>query len=89
MASRPALLIIDLVNTFAFEDGQALARESRKIAPVIARIKAGMKRRGSACIYVNDNFGQWTADFSTLVHSVAWVCSRRPNPGSRLAVPDR
>lgn len=71
MASSQALLILDMINTFAFEDGQALARESRKIAPAIARIKAGIERSGHACIYVNDNFGHWNSDFSDIVESAA------------------
>jgi nicotinamidase-related amidase len=71
MPAGEALLVLDMINAFDFEGGAALARESRRIAPRIAAIKAGVLRRRGACIYVNDNFGRWNSDLSGLVGSVA------------------
>lgn len=62
-----ALLILDMVNSFDYPNGAAIARAATGIAPVVARLRQQVKRHGGACIYVNDNFGLWQADFRELV----------------------
>jgi nicotinamidase-related amidase len=62
-----ALLILDMINPFDYEDGASLARAARSIAPAIAKVKARIKSTGGACVYINDNFGLWQSDFRELV----------------------
>lgn len=57
-----ALLIIDLVSDFRFEDGETLARAARRIAPPIARLSKRARASGAPVIYVNDNRGRWRSD---------------------------
>ena len=67
-AGRTALLIVDMVNTFAFPRGAALRRAAETMAPRLGRLKARLKARGVRCVYANDNFLDWSADFPALVH---------------------
>lgn len=65
--SRVALLLIDVITDFEFEDGDTLLKQTRPVAERIAKLKSKAKRAGAAVIYVNDNFGRWQEDFSTMV----------------------
>ena len=59
-----ALLIVDLVTDFNFDDGNRLFEAVQpKIGP-IAELKARIKNAGAPVIYVNDNFGIWKNSFS-------------------------
>ena len=65
--SPVALLLIDVITDFEFEDGDALLRAARPMAERLAKLKKKAKRAGAAAIYVNDNFGRWQEDFKTIV----------------------
>lgn len=65
--SRTALLIIDMISDFEFEDGQALFRHALPAARNILRLKDRARAARIPTIYVNDNFGQWRSDFRQLV----------------------
>ena len=64
---RPALLLIDFVNTLDFDGGARLAKR----AVVAARQTRGLKERARAegvpTIYVNDHFGDWSANFDAVL----------------------
>jgi nicotinamidase-related amidase len=62
-----ALLIIDVVNGFDFPDAEKLLAQALPIAGPIAKLAARARAAGVPVIYVNDNFGRWRSDFSTLV----------------------
>lgn len=62
-----ALLIIDMIGTWDFEDADKLAPRALEIAPRIAALKARCRRAGAAVIYANDNRGRWRSDFRRLV----------------------
>src|SRR5690606_10651768 len=64
---RTALLVVDMVNPFDFEDGEAHARAALSIAPAIGRLKKKVRAAGGHCIYVNDNFGRWQSNFLQIV----------------------
>lgn len=64
---RSALLILDMINEFDFDDGARLCRQATAIAPRIGRLKARIKAGGGSCLYVNDNFTRWQSDFRELV----------------------
>ncbi len=77
-ADRTALLIVDMVGTFAFPRGTALRRAATAMAPRLARLKARLKAAGVRCVYANDNFADWSADFPALVQLA------RQSPGRRV-----
>jgi nicotinamidase-related amidase len=62
-----ALLIIDMISDFEFEDGARLLRGALPAARAIARLKKRARAANVPVIYVNDNFGQWRSDFRQLL----------------------
>jgi nicotinamidase-related amidase len=85
--SKVALLIIDMISDFEFEDGQRLFRNALPAARNIVRLKKRARAARIPTIYVNDNFGQWRSDFRQLVHR----CLNedvRGEPVARLLMPD-
>lgn len=62
-----ALLIIDMINALAFEDGRKLLRQAQPAAGRIARLRQRASRAGIPVIYANDNYGQWRSDFRQVV----------------------
>jgi nicotinamidase-related amidase len=62
-----ALLLIDVINHFEFEDGDKLLELALPVGKNIAALKHRAKRAGIPTIYVNDNFGKWQSDFRKLV----------------------
>lgn len=78
--SRTALLLVDVISDFRFEDGERVLRQFRPVAPRLARLKQRARDAGVPAIYANDNFGRWRSDASSLVKR----CSRRGAPGAEL-----
>lgn len=81
MGSQPttcALLIIDMISDFSFEDGGQLAAHAGRVVGNMARLKARFQAEGLPVIFVNDNYGRWDASFVDLV---AWA--RREGSRSR------
>ena len=69
--SKVALLIIDMICDFEFEDGEKLFKYAKPIARNIANLKARAEKAHIPVIYVNDNFGKWQSDFNRLLeHSL-------------------
>jgi nicotinamidase-related amidase len=62
-----ALLLIDLISDFEFEDGAKLYKATLPAARKIAGLKANAKAANVPVIYVNDNWGKWKEDFKTIV----------------------
>jgi nicotinamidase-related amidase len=65
--ANAALLLIDVINDFEFEGGEALFEHALPMARRIAELKKRAKRAGIPAIYINDNFGKWQSDFQKLV----------------------
>jgi nicotinamidase-related amidase len=65
--SGAALLLIDVINDFDFEEGEELLRLARPVGKNIAELKKRTKEAGIPSIYVNDNFGKWQSDFKKIV----------------------
>ena len=85
--SKIALLIIDMISDFEFEDGHRLLRNALPAARSILRLKKRARAARIPSIYVNDNFGQWRSDFRQLVDR----CLNdgvRGEPIARLLMPD-
>jgi nicotinamidase-related amidase len=65
--SDVCLLIIDMINPFAFEGAEEMLPAALAAAEQIAVLKQRLKATGLPVIYVNDNFGKWQSDFRKLV----------------------
>jgi nicotinamidase-related amidase len=62
-----ALLLIDFINDFEFEDGKALLQHAWPVAKRTAALKHRARDAAIPVIYVNDNFGKWQSNFSKLI----------------------
>lgn len=76
-----ALLIIDMLNTLDFDDGDKLGKRALPAAENIAKLKARAKEKNIPVLYVNDNFGQWRSDW----RSVYQACAKPTCRGFELA----
>ena len=74
--ARAALLILDLISDFAFEDGAKIARAALPVAKRIAALKARARNAGIPAIYVNDGLGRWRSDFPGMVRHCGRASSR-------------
>ena len=85
--SEAALLLIDVINDFDFEEGDQLLQLALPVGKNIAELKKRTKAAGIPSIYVNDNFGRWQSDFKKIVAH----CSREEAKGKsfvKLLLPD-
>jgi nicotinamidase-related amidase len=74
-----ALLLIDFINDFEFEDGKALFQHALPAAERTAALKHRVRDAALPVIYVNDNFGKWQSNFSKLItHCLADNVRGRP-----------
>lgn len=71
-----ALLLIDVVNPFDFESADRLLRHALPVARRIEALKRRAVQARVPVVYVNDNYGDWHANFAELVER----CIR---PGAR------
>jgi nicotinamidase-related amidase len=65
--SNTALLLIDVINDFDFEEGEQLLRLAVPVGKNIAALKRRAGDAGIPSIYVNDNFGRWQSDLNKIV----------------------
>lgn len=65
--SNVALLLIDVINDFEFEDGEKLFKHALPVARRLARLRERAKAAKIPVIYVNDNFGKWQSNFNNIL----------------------
>jgi nicotinamidase-related amidase len=58
---KSALVVIDMLNTYEHEDAEPLMESVREMVPKLARLVARARERDVLVVYVNDNYGRWTA----------------------------
>jgi nicotinamidase-related amidase len=69
--SKVALLLIDVINDFEFEDGAKLFKNALPMARKLAALREKARKENVPVIYVNDNFGKWQSNFKNLLeHAV-------------------
>ncbi|WP_306981199.1 cysteine hydrolase family protein [Alkalicoccobacillus murimartini] len=68
--NKTALIIIDMINSMEFEDGDKLYERALPCAENIAELKRRTKDAGIPTIYVNDNYGRWQSDFKEIVEYI-------------------
>jgi nicotinamidase-related amidase len=66
VSRKAALILLDVITDFEFEDGDELLKRTIPMAKKLARLKLRAKEAGVPAIYVNDNFGKWQEDFKTM-----------------------
>ncbi|MCD9031420.1 cysteine hydrolase [Luteimonas sp. Y-2-2-4F] len=76
-----ALLVVDMINSFRFPQGAALARAAEPVSRRIAWLRGRFAAAGLPVVYVNDNFMDWKADFRQLQA----VCAQPGMPGAEIA----
>ena len=64
---RSALLIIDMINQFDFDDAASARQQLFDVVPRIKALREAADRAQSPVIYINDNFGEWHSERSRLI----------------------
>ena len=64
--SEEVLLLVDVISSFRFPGGAALARQALPAARAIQRLKQRLQARGVPAIYANDNEGRWQPRYDAL-----------------------
>lgn len=62
-----ALLLIDVLTTFRFPDGDAILEQALGIKDALVRLKTRAREAGIPVLYVNDNFGDWRSEKEVLM----------------------
>jgi nicotinamidase-related amidase len=62
-----ALLLIDVLTTFQFPDGDAILQSALAMRDALVRLKARTRDVGIPALYVNDNFGDWRSEKEVLM----------------------
>ena len=62
--STSALIVVDMINAYDFQDAEKLLPSARQVVPVIRDLIEGAD---GPVIYVNDNFGHWRSNRDELV----------------------
>src|SRR5882762_6926096 len=62
-----ALLLIDVLTTFQFPDGDAILQGALRMRDALMRLKARAREAGIPVMYVNDNFGDWRSEKEVLM----------------------
>jgi hypothetical protein len=57
-----ALLLIDVLTTFQFPDGDPILRGALAMRDALMRLKARARRGDIPVLCVNDNFGDWRSE---------------------------
>ena len=67
--SKSALVVIDMLNAYDFEDAEALADNVRDALPNIRALIDRARSEDVPVIYVNDNYGDWNSSAEELVET--------------------
>ncbi|MEH3038355.1 MAG: cysteine hydrolase [Sphingomonas adhaesiva] len=76
-----AILMIDVLNTFDFDGGEALADAADGIVAPITALREQAVAADVPVIYVNDNYGRWRDEPSQLIEEL----SSERNRGASIA----
>lgn len=76
-----ALLVLDVLSDFEFPGGTKLLRQVEVMAPRLAKLKAGLRKKKIPVIYANDNAGKWRSSREAILQNALSPRSR----GRRVA----
>lgn len=60
-------MLIDVLTTFQFPDGDAILQGALKMRDALVKLKARARKVGIPVLYVNDNFGDWRSEKEVLM----------------------
>jgi nicotinamidase-related amidase len=66
---RSALVVIDMLNAYDFEEAEQLAESVREALPNIRRLIERAREHDVPIIYVNDNYGDWNSSADELLET--------------------
>jgi nicotinamidase-related amidase len=66
MPQNTALIVIDMLNRYEHVDADALVASVRLAVPSMRELIARAREQGVPTVYVNDNYGDWSAGRSEL-----------------------
>ena len=64
---KTALIVVDMVTTYDFPDGDRVAASAERIVEPLAELIARGHREAHEVIYVNDNWGHWHSHRDRLI----------------------
>jgi nicotinamidase-related amidase len=64
--SKPALIVVDMINSYDHPDAEKLTKSVEKVVPTIKDVIDGWD---GPTIYVNDNFGHWRSNRDDLLET--------------------
>jgi nicotinamidase-related amidase len=87
--TKTAIVVIDVINDLEFPGGDKVLPWARKMAKSLTPVLRRARRAKVPVIYVNDNFGNWDADFGEVYKHCIRATARgrkvaralRPAPG--------
>lgn len=62
-----AVLLIDVLTTFQFPDGDAILKGALGMRNALVKLKKRARETGIPVLYVNDNFGDWRSEKEVLM----------------------
>jgi nicotinamidase-related amidase len=68
--SCQAVLIVDMINDFRFDDGKSLFRKALPVAKAIVKLRERADNARVPVVYVNDNFAKWHDTFLTTIETI-------------------
>lgn len=68
---KSALIVVDMLNEYDHEDADVLVESVREALPAMRRLVQRANDEGTPVIYVNDNYGDWSAGRPELVERAA------------------
>jgi nicotinamidase-related amidase len=72
MPNHTALIVVDMLNRYDHEDAEPLKLSVRERLPAMRRLIDAARERDVLTVYVNDNYGDWSANGPTLAkHALA------------------
>ena len=67
---KTALLIVDVINSYDFEDAETLLENARRAVPKIEGLLKRARQASIPVVYVNDNYGAWNSSLDDMVEQV-------------------
>lgn len=66
---KTAILMIDLINDFHFEEGDLLLKHTRQIIPHLKKLKEYAHKHHYPIIYVNDHYETWSTNYREIAET--------------------
>jgi nicotinamidase-related amidase len=66
MPAKSALIVVDMLSRYEHDDAEPLVESVRESLPAMQALLDAARERGVFTAYVNDHFGDWTANRESL-----------------------